>query len=294
MSRRETAVWWAGSAFFALLSTSCERRTEKSRSAVRTLKKYIDTIAFDIGIVPARLGDTDPSPGLRSVDLHVRIVPREPHGVWPNGKAISADSLISAGEARKLIGVLAEVGFFDRAGKYHSEYVSNAAEKAPPPAGSKRYVLIQRTDRHCKIKVSVQDGEHFHIYYVDVLPWGPPVTRRLQALRKVVDGDAALLLNQLLAQVAVHSADRGDAANETRQSQRVRSPASSERSQFIRAAQALLERHRLSWEGREPVVVLNGDEVTVTFPPPKGVLAGEFIIKMERDTKRILDVKIWR
>ena len=67
-----------------------------------------------------------------------------------------------------------------------------------------------------------------------------------------------------------------------------------DRSQYVEAAQVLLERHRLSWEGREPVVVCNGDEVTVTFPPPKGARAGEFIIRMERETKKILDVKIWR
>lgn len=73
-----------------------------------------------------------------------------------------------------------------------------------------------------------------------------------------------------------------------------RTLAPSERSEFIRSAQAELERLRVPWEGRKPAVVLNGDEVTVTFPPPKGALAGSFIIKMERDTKRILDVKIWR
>ena len=87
---------------------------------------------------------------------------------------------------------------------------------------------------------------------------------------------------------------RLNAANEARKSQGVPSLTPSERSQFLKASQALLERHRLSWEGREPVVVLNGDEVTVTFPPPKGARAGDFIIIMERETKKILDVKIWR
>ena len=70
--------------------------------------------------------------------------------------------------------------------------------------------------------------------------------------------------------------------------------ASSERSQFIRSAKAELGRLDVLWEGREPTVSLDGDEVTVTFPSPKGTLGGDFIIKMERETKRVLDVRIWR
>ncbi len=67
-----------------------------------------------------------------------------------------------------------------------------------------------------------------------------------------------------------------------------------ERSQFVKSAQAELERLRVPWEGRRATVSIDGDEVTVVFPPPRDVIGGRFIVKMERDTKKILDVKIWR
>ncbi len=85
-----------------------------------------------------------------------------------------------------------------------------------------------------------------------------------------------------------------DAMNETRGSQSASSLAPSERTRCIGSAQEELVRLRVPWEGRVPTVSLDGNVVTVTFPPPKGMRGGRFIIKMERETKKILDVKIWR
>ncbi|MHC4502293.1 MAG: hypothetical protein ACYTFI_03230 [Planctomycetota bacterium] len=63
---------------------------------------------------------------------------------------------------------------------------------------------------------------------------------------------------------------------------------------YVEAAQAELDRLNVPSEGRCPEVVVNGKEVTVTYPPPEGARAGSFILKMDRETLKMLDVQIWR
>jgi len=69
---------------------------------------------------------------------------------------------------------------------------------------------------------------------------------------------------------------------------------SNERVEMAKAAHAELARMNISSDGREAVVTLAADAATVTFPCPPEMLGGDFIIKLDRKTAKVLDVKIWR
>lgn len=45
---------------------------------------------------------------------------------------------------------------------------------------------------------------------------------------------------------------------------------------------------------RASTILASGDEATVTFHAPEGVRAGDFVIKINRKTGKIIEAKIWR
>jgi hypothetical protein len=133
------------------------------------------------------------------VNLWVTLVPREPHGVWPDGKPISADARVSREQAAKLIDSLAKVRFFETAGKYHSERLRGEAtgQRPPPPADSRPYGPPDRKDAHCEIRITASDG-HWVAYFIARLDWNAGMLKHLDAIRAPLDGESAKAMDQLL------------------------------------------------------------------------------------------------
>ena len=67
-----------------------------------------------------------------------------------------------------------------------------------------------------------------------------------------------------------------------------------ENARLIRIAQAECERLRLPIQDRTVTVGLGAYVGIVTFHPPRGKLAGQFIIRIDRKSGDVIDVKIWR
>jgi hypothetical protein len=64
--------------------------------------------------------------------------------------------------------------------------------------------------------------------------------------------------------------------------------------EFIRIARRELEKCDVSIQRRHPTTTFDGAFVIVEFKPPVNTLGGSFIIKINKETKIVEDVKIWR
>jgi len=168
----------------------------KTTKAVEWLKDKLDSFDLTVSLSPDDPGRVF---ALRSLDLRVTLVPAEPHGLWPDGKPISAGALVSREQAAKLIDSLAKAGFFEIAGKYHSERLRGEAtgQKPPPPADSRPYGPPDRKDAHCSVHITASDG-HWVAYFLASLDWNAGMLKYLDAIRAPLDGDAAKTMDQLL------------------------------------------------------------------------------------------------
>lgn len=174
-------------------------RAGAASSAVAALKAGGKTFQARFSLTPVEEGRTDASPGLRSLTLYADPGLRlEPPGTWPNGRPVSAEVFIGDDEARRLIDKLAKYGFFKTAGKHHSVRTQSDPVKYPPPADSREYAPVPRKDRHCRLTLIVSD-ERWHTYYEGDWDWGPAMFSRLEDLRKLLKGDAAKAVDQLVA-----------------------------------------------------------------------------------------------
>ena len=65
-----------------------------------------------------------------------------------------------------------------------------------------------------------------------------------------------------------------------------------EKTEFVTIAEAALLGH--AFASRKPSLVVENNVITVTYPPPKNAFGGDFIVKIDRTTKKVIDLKIWR
>ena len=63
---------------------------------------------------------------------------------------------------------------------------------------------------------------------------------------------------------------------------------------YITAARANLETMNVPVGERTATTSIQGDEIIVTFSPKPGERAGDFIVRVDRATGKVIDVKIWR
>lgn len=63
---------------------------------------------------------------------------------------------------------------------------------------------------------------------------------------------------------------------------------------YITAARAELEVRNVPIGERTAKTSIQGNEVIVTFPPKPGERAGDFIVRIDRTTGKVIDTKIWR
>ncbi|HYT90620.1 MAG TPA: hypothetical protein VEL76_18070, partial [Gemmataceae bacterium] len=122
---------------------------------------------------------------LRHVSLEVPLTLREPPGIGPTGKPVSAGVRIPKEQAAQIVDVLARAGYFDRA--------LTLLAVAPDVKG-----------RSAEIAVS-HGGTNPPTQYRLILPWGRPMLRQLEALRACVDGEAGRLLDRLLLPIQEES-----------------------------------------------------------------------------------------
>lgn len=62
----------------------------------------------------------------------------------------------------------------------------------------------------------------------------------------------------------------------------------------IAEARANLETMNVPVGERAAMTSIKGDEIIVTFPPKPGERAGDYIVRMDRATGKVIDTKIWR
>ncbi|MHC4502478.1 MAG: hypothetical protein ACYTFI_04160 [Planctomycetota bacterium] len=67
-----------------------------------------------------------------------------------------------------------------------------------------------------------------------------------------------------------------------------------ERARLVKGAEAACKLAKAPTAGRRATVVGDGKEATVTFHLPEGMLGGDFVIKIDRTTGDVIDVKLWR
>ena len=63
---------------------------------------------------------------------------------------------------------------------------------------------------------------------------------------------------------------------------------------YVTAAHADLEAKNVPVGDRTAKTSIQGDEVIVTFSPKPGERAGDFIVRIDRATGKVIDTKIWR
>lgn len=62
----------------------------------------------------------------------------------------------------------------------------------------------------------------------------------------------------------------------------------------IKCAEKELARLQVPFNDRVPVISTNDKEVVISYPPPNNARAGNFVIKVKRNTWEVIDVKIGR
>lgn len=63
---------------------------------------------------------------------------------------------------------------------------------------------------------------------------------------------------------------------------------------YINAAHADLEAKNVPVGERTATTSIQGDKIIVTFSPKPGERAGDFIVRVDRSTGKVIDTKIWR
>jgi hypothetical protein len=142
-------------------------------------RENLDSFTLSVTLHPAEKGKVDPKFELYSVLLHVPALRLEPPGVGPTGKPISASARISREQAAKVVDVLGKDHFFDRA----------SSQIAPRPDRGGRFAEFSAS--HGKTNPPTQLWQ--------TLSWDLAVLQEIEAIRACVDGDAAKVLDQLLA-----------------------------------------------------------------------------------------------
>src|SRR5262245_19512330 len=146
--------------------------------------KNLDTFILRVSLAPAGEGKFDPKYTLYHVLLYVPNLRLEPPPNGPSGKPTEAHTRITKEQAKKLLGVLNEFGFFD--------------DKV---AKEKLGLMNARNWPHAGITVRFQGGED-SARKERLLTWLPSMLPPLDAIRGCVDGDARKAMDQLLAQLA--------------------------------------------------------------------------------------------
>ena len=174
-------------------TTLTDKRTYQ---AVKTLKDGVDSFVMYVTVSPVERGHVDQNLGLHSLVLFTSPHKRaEPDAVWPNGQPVSTHVRITKVEAEKIIDTLARDGFFEGSEKYYSERVTTDQRKHPPPADSTGYRASERNDRHCSVRLVVND-EYWYTYYEGTLDWNTQTVNRIGALEKVLNDDGAKALRK--------------------------------------------------------------------------------------------------
>ena len=181
-----------------VIDTDTALTDKRTDHAVKTLKDGADSFVMYVTLSPVERGQVDQNPGLRSLVVftspHMRT---EPDAVWPNGQPVSVHVRITKAEAEQIIDTLARDGFFEESEKYYSERVITDQRKYPPPADSTEYRASERNDRHCSVKLVVND-EYWYTYYEGTLDWDTQTINRIGSLEKVLNDDGAKVLRKLL------------------------------------------------------------------------------------------------
>ncbi len=153
-----------GNPLIAPGNLAARRADTKTRKAVDMLKADVDSFRLMIQFLGA------PGQPFHTIELLTKRVPREETpGHW------AGDAIISKELAGRIIDHLADTGFFQRA------RIGDVAEAARAPQWAYRLYLRGA-------------GTSFD----EVLLWDVKMLQRLDALRKVLDGDAARLMDRLL------------------------------------------------------------------------------------------------
>jgi hypothetical protein len=67
-----------------------------------------------------------------------------------------------------------------------------------------------------------------------------------------------------------------------------------ERARLLEIARAALDLARAPHKDRDVTISADGSVATVTFHPSPNMLAGEFVVKINRDSGRVVDLKLGR
>ncbi|KPJ73159.1 MAG: hypothetical protein AMS14_06705, partial [Planctomycetes bacterium DG_20] len=171
---------------------------DRAVKALEELKGKLDTLVLTVTLSPPGDDPKNPKYKLRSLKLAVPALRLEPSARWPDGAPREAYARITREQALKAAGALAQAGFFDRAGKYHSERHEKAAQAAPPPPDAKPYGPPTRKDAHVELRLVVHD-ENWYTYFIASLDWNAGMLRLLDAVRAALDGEPAKAMDRLMA-----------------------------------------------------------------------------------------------
>src|SRR5262249_41127307 len=116
---------------------------------------------------------------LRNVQFHVGAVRFEPHALGPTGKPVSGNARITKEQAARIVGVLAEADFFRAS--------VGDADRLVVPEGP-----------HAELWAGY-GGDARPVRRWRALDWDLHMVRQLEAIRRCVDGEAAKLLDAMLA-----------------------------------------------------------------------------------------------
>ena len=166
-------------------------RSARANAAIHTVEKNLKSMTLTISLAPK-----EPAPAftLRRVTLAMPLLPRRHAVLWPDGAPTEAFALIPSHDVADAIVRygLEPVGFFEMADRHYSEQAPDAPRAAPAPA--------LRKDPHWRIQVAVSEKGWRTDLSVS-RGWDVSPVPFLDAIRGVVDGDAAEAVDALLAQL---------------------------------------------------------------------------------------------
>lgn len=276
-----------------LLLCGCNRSVEQSQMQTETGRAVPPGAALnaDAAALPCQL-----TQGLESI-RRVRLVVSVPAGETEEARA--------ALQARAVARMHEELPQLSLDGD-ESDWVVEiqfTREKENLPHGAAKVPDVWAACRICVVKQIVIDNHKATaVAYQGVLHESEHIGRSIKIRPLIEELD---LLDRAIAAFAVEweKANSGDptgqpAAKAIGDSQEAPLPdaplTEEEREALIKIALAELEQMRIDAGQRKPVVTVEGNIATVDFPPPPMARAGSFIIKIRRDTRDIVDVKIWR
>jgi hypothetical protein len=170
---------------------------EDPDAAVRVLTNRIESFTLTMSNRPRKVTQT-----LQAVRLHTSPFLLEPHSVWPNGKPVSADALITREQAVQLIALLRQHGFFIKAGKYYSERQPDS-KNARPPDGALDYLANRPSGSKqsgYNLQVTVFD-EYWYTYFEATETLSEESRRLFGQFIAALDGNARKLVSMLERQL---------------------------------------------------------------------------------------------